>query len=82
MIGGGYSASASDTTNQTASQKQDLGSSGSSGYRSSIINNYASGGSKLDAAVAATGDGLPVWAWVGLIGGLGLLFYLMLRRHK
>lgn len=82
MIGGGYSASASSSVAQTASQKQDLGSSGSSGYRSSIINNNSFGSSKLDAAVAATGDSLPVWAWVGLIGGLGLLFWFMLRRRQ
>lgn len=78
-IGAGYSASTTDTTNQTASQRQDLGSSGSSGFRSSITNNLALGGSKLSAEMG--GDSVPVWAWVAMFGGLGLLFYLMLRRR-
>lgn len=78
----GYSASTTDTTNQTASQKQQLGNTGSSGYRSSVINNVAFGGSRLAADTAATGDGIPTWAWVAIAGGFGLLFWFMLRRHK
>ena len=73
------SASASDQTSQTASQRQELGSSGSSGFRSSVVNNLALGGSKLDAA---TGDGgVPIWAWVAIIGGVVFLCYFMLRRR-
>lgn len=78
---GGFSASTSDQTSQTASQNQKLGSAGSSGYRSSIFNNLAMGGSKLESS-PSDGASVPVWAWVALIGGLGGLFYLMLRRRQ
>lgn len=73
--------SAVDSSSQSAAQNQKLGSVGASGYRSSIFNNLALGGSKLESS-PSDGASVPVWAWVAMIGGLGGLFYLMLRRRQ
>ncbi len=74
------SLSSTDQTSQT-SQTKSSGSQGGSGQRSSIINNFALGGSRLDSAVSDA-TGMPLWGWVAIGGGALLLVWWIWRSRK
>jgi hypothetical protein len=78
-IPGNVSLSQSDRTEQTA-RGENRTDSQSSGYRSSIINNYALGGSDLSASTAATASAIPVWGWVA--GGIAVFAWIYYRYGR
>jgi hypothetical protein len=79
-IPGNVSLSQSDRTDQTAATTNNLSSS-SSGYRSSIVNNYALGGSRLDAETSASASAIPMWGWIALgVAGVAFAWYKYGKR--
>jgi hypothetical protein len=56
------SLSESSSTDQTARGDQ-RSDNNASGYRSSVLNNFALGGSSLDANASASSSSMPAWVW-------------------
>jgi hypothetical protein len=73
------SLSQSERTDQTANATSSASQRGS-GYRGSVFNNVALGGSSLDARASDSSSGsLPMWVWI-VLGGLavaGGLWYVL-----
>lgn len=61
-IPGNLSLSQSDRTDLSSANDQ-RNDTQSSGFRSSIVQNFALGGSSLEASASATASSIPVWAW-------------------
>jgi hypothetical protein len=65
--------SLSDQSSLAANSDASSSSSGrGSGYRGSIFNNVALGGSSLDAESGDSSSSIPMWVW-WVVGGLGLV---------
>jgi hypothetical protein len=79
-IPGNASLSLANTeTLNNRSQAAQSGGGGGEGYRGSIFQNFASGASSLDAAATAS-TGIPGYVWAVIVGGVGLLVFLIMRR--
>jgi hypothetical protein len=79
-IPGNLSLQSTDQTSQT-SQTKSTGALGGSGQRSSIINMFSQGGSRLDSAIS-DGTGMPLWGWIAIGGAALLLVWWVWRKRK
>ena len=65
--------------NQTGRQSGSGEFSGG-GYRGSVLQTFALGGSRAESSATAEQGGVPVYVWLVLFGGLGVFAWLAMRR--
>jgi len=83
MVGLPTNLSLASTENLAQTQKNDTGGgTGGSGLRSSVINNFAQGGSSLSSGISDAAGGVPSWLWAVMIAlGAGGLWWAWKGRQ-
>lgn len=80
MIPGGYSASNSEATSQTARNQSEV-KSGASGGSRGIVNNIAFPGATLEADTGTGGAPIPPWMWGALGVAVAVAGYFAMRKR-
>lgn len=78
-----FPLSLASAENLSQTQRNDTGGgTGGSGFRSSIVNNFATGGSSLSSGLSDASSSLPLWVILAAVGAAGLGLWWALRKGK